>query len=465
MQNTHLIERAFTRAAEAELIGGNALRILCDAAENFPAWLEAIRNARHSILLECYIISDDAVGHEFVQALADRARAGVQVRVLYDWLGSFGSHGMWTSLSGLGAQVRAFNAPRLDDPFGWIVRDHRKTLTVDGCVSFVSGLCISDRWNGKPERGIGPWRDTGIEIRGPAVRALEEAFAQSWDAAGAPLELPATVSSAAGDVNVRVVAGTPMGAGLFRLDHLIAATAEKRLWLTDAYFVGVTPYVRALCAAARDGIDVRLLVPGASDLPLVNRLSRAGYRPLLEAGVRVFEWNGSMLHAKTAVADGHWARVGSTNLNIASWLANYELDVVIEDAAFAARMEEMFERDLGNATEIVLGRRNRVMAAAPNPGKRAAVGSAGRAAAGALSMGSAFGAALTRRRVFEPTEAGTLAGIALAVLLLALIALQWPYAAAVPLFIFCAWAGLALSWRAFKLWRHKGREGARAGPE
>ena len=133
---------------------------------------------------------------------------------------------------------------------------------------------------------------------------------------------------------------------MFRLDSLVAGLARKRLWITDAYFVGVPGYIQALCAAVADGVDVRLLVPGGSDLPLVRPLSRAGYRALLEGGVRVFEWNGSMVHAKTAVADGQWARVGSTNLNIQSWMGNWELDVAIEDTEVGAAMERMFEADL-----------------------------------------------------------------------------------------------------------------------
>ena len=143
----------------------------------------------------------------------------------------------------------------------------------------------------------------------------------------------------AGEVDLRVVATVPNTAGLYRLDQLIAAMARRSLWITDAYFVGVAPYVQALSAAARDGVDVRLLVPGTSDIPAVAAVSRAGYRPLLEAGVRVFEWNGSMLHAKTAVADGRWARVGSSNLNLSSWIGNCELDIAIEDQAFARGME------------------------------------------------------------------------------------------------------------------------------
>ena len=145
---------------------------------------------------------------------------------------------------------------------------------------------------------------------------------------------------------MRVIAGAPNATGTYRLDLVIASLAHQRLWLTDAYFVGTSAYVQALAAAARDGVDVRLLVPGASDIPALSPLSRAGYRALLEAGVRVFEWNGTMLHAKTAVADGFWARVGSTNLNIASWMGNYELDVAIEDRHFAEAMATQYDADL-----------------------------------------------------------------------------------------------------------------------
>ncbi len=244
-------------------------------------------------------------------------------------------------------------------------RDHRKTIAIDGRVGFVTGVCISAAWRGDPARLLEPWRDTGIEIRGPAVAELEEAFAEVWRACGGAalakkdMTAPGDIARA-GDVAVRVIAGTPSAAGVFRLDQLIASAARDYLWLTDAYFVGLSPYVQALCAAARDGVDVRLLVPGASDIAALQPLSRAGYRPLLAAGVRVFEWNGTMLHAKTAVADGLWARVGSTNLNFASWIQNWELDVAIEDRGFAAEMAAMYEEDLRRATEIVLTRRNRV---------------------------------------------------------------------------------------------------------
>jgi cardiolipin synthase A/B len=225
------------------------------------------------------------------------------------------------------------------------------------------------------------------------VAEIERAFGRVWTLIGDPLpdSDPASASEPRGEVSLRIVATEPATTGMLRLDQLVAALARKRLWLSDAYFAGTTSYVQALRAAAQDGVDVRLLVPGASDIPMLQPLSRAGYRTLLEAGVRVFEWNGTMMHAKTAVADGHWARIGSTNLNIASWLGNCELDAVIEDEAFAARMEETFERDLTNATEVVLDRGRKVRSSVPARATRGLVargsGSAKRATAGAVRLG------------------------------------------------------------------------------
>jgi cardiolipin synthase len=360
--------------------------------------------------------------------------------------------------------VRVFNPPRLDSPIGWLTRDHRKSIAVDGRVGFVSGLCVSARWLGDPARKLDAWRDTGVEIHGPAVAEIERAFAQVWGVCGGdPIDeaelTPADAIADAGDVSLRVIATVPNSGGLLRLDQLIAAAAEERLWLTDAYFVGVTPYVQALCAAARDDVDVRLLVPGASDLPVVSGISRAAYRSLLEGGVRVFEWNGSMLHAKSAVADGRWTRVGSTNLNIASWLTNYELDVAIEDERLGAGMAAIYEQDLGNATEIVLGKRYRVRASlarsAPRHGRRVLSGSAGRAAAGAMGVGAAVGAALTSRRSLGPAEANLLGVVALILIALAVLAVLWPPALAYPIAVIAAWAAIVMLVRARRLWRER----------
>lgn len=453
-----LANQAFSRAAGAPLIDGNSVRLLKDAKENYPAWLDAIAAAKRYIHFESYIIHEDEAGWTFAEALMKKAREGVRVRLVYDWMGAVGktSRSFWKALRGAGVEVRCYNAPRWDSPFGWLSRDHRKTITVDGEIGFVTGLCVGRMWVGIPEKRIEPWRDTGVEVRGPSVAHIERAFANVWNMIGDALppdeiarrdKLPQT-----GGVSLRVVASEPASAVMFRVDQLVATLATERLWLTDAYYAGTTLYVQALRAAAKDGVDVRLLVPHASDIPFLKPLSRAGYRPLLEAGVRVFEWNGTMLHAKTAVADGHWARVGSTNLNFASWFGNLELDVVIEDTKFAAEMEECYLRDLENATEIVLDAKHRLRA--PERGRRprpVMTSSGGRAAAGALRIGNAVGAAFTNRRVLEPVEARLI--LLTGVLLFAASALVWffPKALSYPLSVILAWISIALIYKAYKL--------------
>jgi cardiolipin synthase len=449
-------DQLFSRTAGAPLVRGNAVRLLRDAAENYPAWLAAIRSARRSVHFENYILHDDDAGQRFATAFLEKARDGVPVRVVYDWFGTLGkaSAAFWRRLREGGVDVRCYNPPRLDQPLGWIGRDHRKCLVVDGQVAFVTGLCVGRMWEGAPERGLPGWRDTGVEVRGPAVAEVAHAFADTWAATGAPLppdEVAGPELPAEGDLDLRIVASTPGTAGLYRLDPLVASLARRTLWLTDAYFAGTSGYVQALRSAAQDGVDVRLLVPGAgSDVPMMQAVSRAGYRALLEAGIRVFEWNGPMLHAKTAVADARWARVGSTNLNLASWLGNRELDVVVENAAFGGRMAEMFQDDIGNATEIVLHRWARVRTAGGVrvPRVRGAGGSATRTAAGALRIGNALGSVLAARRVHGPAERWLMAEGGLLLAALAGVGFVWPRLLAWPLAAFGLWLGLALLARA-----------------
>ncbi len=478
MPDPELLEQALTRAAGAPLVAGNCVRLLQDARENYPAWLEALASAERTIFFENFMFCEDEIGRQFQGALAAKAREGVRVRVIYDWLGCFGraSARYWRALREAGAEVRCFNPPRLTAPFGALHRDHRKMLAVDGRVGFVTGLCIGQRWAGDASRGIAPWRDTGIEVRGPALHDIEQAFAQAWGATGAPLPPEEQVEreriAPAGTVSMRIVASAPGLAAVLRIDQLIAAAARRTLWLTDAYFAGIPPYVQALHSAARDGVDVRLLVPGASDLPVLRPLSQAGYRPLLEAGVRVFEWKGSMLHAKTAVADGRWARIGSSNLNVASWMGNFELDAVVEDEAVAAEMEQMYLADLDRSTEIVLQRKRRFRAVPYRRRQRVRLGgdsgraplgehrgSASRAAAGALRIGRTVGAALTEQRVLAPTEARLVAGFALALLVLAAVIVLWPLVAAVPAGALLIWASLALFAKALALRRERRQRG------
>jgi cardiolipin synthase len=454
----------FSRASGAPLREGNRVTLLKDASENYPAWLAAIAGARQTIDFEMYIIHDDEQGQIFADALLRKAAEGVQVRLLYDWLGGVGkaSRGFWNRLRTGGIDVRCYNPPRFDRPLGWLSRDHRKTIVIDGTIAFVTGLCVGRMWVGDAARRIDPWRDTGVELYGPAVADVEAAFGEAWVAAGGTLSdthargAPPSV----GDVSLRIVTTVPNTASLFRVDQLVAAMARRTLWLTDAYYAGTAAYVEALRAAAQDEVDVRLLVPGASDIPLIRPFSRAGYRPLLEAGVRVFEWNGSMIHAKTAVADGRWARVGSTNLNIASWLGNRELDVIVEDDRFAREMEDMFLQDLRNATEVVL-QRNRVRAPGAPARRRGPAtsggGSGGRVAAGAVRVGNTVAAAVTSTRVLEPVEANIalMGGAILTVI--AVLAFIYPRGIAYPLGVLAGWLAAAILYRGIELYRNARR--------
>jgi cardiolipin synthase A/B len=460
-----LAEQAFSRTAGTRLVSGNRVQLLINADQNYPAWLAAIASAREHVHFESYIIHEDSAGLEFADALIAKAQQGVRVRLIYDWMGAIGktSRKFWSRLRTAGVEVRCYNPPHFDSPLGWLSRDHRKMLAVDGEVGFICGLCVGRMWVGEPEKNIDPWRDTGIEVRGPALADVERAFAEVWAMIGEPIpenELNDMITpSAEGDVSVRIVATVPAIGGLFRLDQLVAAIARRRLWLTDAYYAGTAPYVQALRAAAKDGVDVRLLVPNATDIPLLRLVSRSGYRPLLEAGIRVFEWNGTMIHAKTAVADGRWARVGSTNLNIASWLGNCELDAVIEDAEFARQMEEQYIADLSNATEVVLDARSRVSAPGEphrrTPAATSGGGSSGRAAAGAVRIGNAVGAAFSNRRVLQPAEARLILVAGLLLLGIAALLSLLPRLAAYALTTIFCWIGTALVYRACKLYRKR----------
>lgn len=453
------MERAFARIADSDLRLGNTVTLLRDSRENYPAWIEAIRSAERVIHFENFIIADDETGQRFSEALMERARAGVKVRVLYDWLGSSfrALPPFWRRMREAGVEARVFNPPRLTDPF-WIRRNHRKLITVDGRIGFVSGLCISDSWvGGKTSE---PWRDTGISLEGPVVADLDAAFAESWVLSGMrPIPkstLPdADKIPAAGSTAARLISGEPGMLRTYRVDQFIAATAQRNLWLTDAYFVATTSYVQALGEAARDGVDVRILVPGSSDVPALQPIVRAGYRSLIEAGIRVFEWNGSMLHAKTAVADGRWSRVGSTNLNLASWATNWELDVVVEDTAFAEAMEAMYLEDLANATEIVPGwqsRRRQAKNMRSKRERRFKRGGVRRLAAGALALSSSIGKAMGSRSL-TATEASSIAIIGTALLALAALVTVFPVLIISPIVIGLVWFGLALLIRAFRLKR------------
>ncbi len=362
-----VVDRAMDRATGSRPIPGNRVTLLFDGPEIFPEMLRRIAAAERWIHLDSYIFRSDETGRMFAEALLERASAGVAVRVLTDWVGSITTRRkFWRKLRAAGIAVRAFNPPRLVRLRRNLVRDHRKVLVVDGTQAVVGGHCIGNEWTGNPAKNRQPWRETACAVDGPAARAVDQAFARLWRVTGAGLpdgEL-ATDVPATGDSAVRVIEGEPGGVRTSRATELLLNGAEQRVWVTDAYFIAPRGIYQALMDAASDGVDVRLLMPGTSDLSHVQNLTRIGYGDLLRAGVRIFEWRGPMLHAKTIVTDSRWVRIGSTNLNVSSLLANYELDVLIDNGRLGLAMEAQFRRDLEHSTEIQLsvrrkGRRNR----------------------------------------------------------------------------------------------------------
>lgn len=346
---------AINRAAGGRPVPGNQVHLLIDGPNTYRAMLDVISSATRWVHFENYIIRSDAAGWRFAELLAARAREGIQVRVLYDWLGSFAtSRGFWGYLRKAGVEVRAFHPPQLVDAVTNISRNHRKLVVADGSRAVLGGLCIGCEWTGEGKAGGQPWRDTAVEIYGPAAAVLDQTFGAVWQITGAkvPSEQLAGAVEPQGEAGVRVISGEPGRERAYRVIELLAAGAVERLWITDAYLLAPPRLFQALRDCARDGVDVRLLVPGSSDLPLIRNLSRIGYRDLLHSGVRIYEWDGPMLHAKTIVCDDRWVRIGSSNLNPSSLLGNYELDVLVEDAVLAEAMEAQFRRDVARSREV-----------------------------------------------------------------------------------------------------------------
>jgi len=346
--------------AFAELtVGAHRLALLKDGGETFPAMLAAIAGARRAICFETYIFRSDRTGARFAEALAERARAGVEVSFLYDAWGSSVSSATLSLLHAAGVRTLAFH------PLAFIGqrrafigrmtrRDHKKTLVVDSEVGFTGGINICDDYG--PLDGPG-WRDTHLRIEGPAVGELEGFFLHTWRRGGGEPVDPALHVGPTRRVDPAVTVLTSdqhRGRMSIREAYRRAITqARERILLTNAYFLPEIRLLRALIAAARRGVDVRVMVPGTTDVPAVLYASRSIYELLLDGGVRMFEWKGRVLHAKTAVIDGHWSTVGSSNLDLQSLRHNLEVNAMIDDRGFAGALEAMFTEDLGHCEEIV----------------------------------------------------------------------------------------------------------------
>lgn len=365
----HSFARALWRIAAADVSSGNQVRLLRDGPQTFETMLAMIEGARQSVELEMYIFRDDEVGHRFAKVLADASARGVRARVLVDWVGMRGtSRRFFSQLRSAGVEVRIFNPPGFRRWGGLVPRDHRKLLVVDDGVGLTGGIGIGVEWKrGLVRKQRSPWRETCVRIGGRAAEDMARAFHGMWlraEGKGPTREArqlvrvvrgPSEADASRGGALVGIIEGEPGRFRVGRAFHLQAAAAQERIWIASAYFVPSFAEIDALSGAARDGVDVRVLVPSSTDHPFIRGLTRGFYERMLRNGVRVFEWQGEMMHAKTTVVDSRWVRVGSTDFNPLGVAINFELDAMIEDQQTGAEAEAMFLEDLERSREILKG--------------------------------------------------------------------------------------------------------------
>lgn len=345
------------------LIIGNKVTLLQDGAATYPAMLAAIRQAQDHVNMESYIIEDDEVGRQFADLLLEKQSAGVQVNVIYDSIGGFNTPGaFFERLRAAGIAVLEFNPV---NPFAgktrWLLnnRDHRKLLVVDGRIAFIGGINISSVYSsgsiihrpGKAPTAAVPWRDTDLQLEGPVVAEFQKLFIETWDKQrGEPLAARDYFPplKAEGKDIVRAIGSTPDDPYSLIYLALISAigNAERQVQLTNAYFVPDPRLIQSLTEAARRGVDVQLILPGHTDSSITFHAGRSHYSTLLEAGVKIHERQGALLHAKTAIIDGVWSCLGSSNLDWRSFLDNDEINAVVLGREFAAQMQAMFAKDI-----------------------------------------------------------------------------------------------------------------------
>ncbi len=365
------LERLMQNISKEPLYRDNDVRLLIDGPDTYAAMLGAIAAAQDHINLETYIFNDDEAGQRFAEALIAKSREGVKVRVIFDSLGSRASDSaFFERMKEAGIGLVEFNPVNpLDggNPLAINIRDHRKILVVDGRVAFTGGINIDRSYSSssgirrrtRREKAGAGWRDTHIQVRGPAVAGFQKLFLKNWaegkgegvvdeqryfpEPRSEGTQLVRVLSAVGGDDKIspiRIAYGAAMEA------------ASDRIWITQSYFGPDPEFLETMQAAARRGVDVRIIVTGVSDAPLLLHVSRSGYGELLEAGVRIYESSDTMLHAKTAVIDGVWSTVGSSNLDYRSFIHNHEVNAVVVGRDFGKAMDALFRSDVERSTAI-----------------------------------------------------------------------------------------------------------------
>jgi cardiolipin synthase len=352
------------------LVIGNKVRLLIDGPATYDAMFEAIASARDHINLETYILEEDEVGQKFANLLLQKQSQGVQINIIYDSVGAISTSAVFfEKLKSQGINVCEFNPvnPFKGNIFALNNRDHRKMLVVDGKTGFAGGINISRVYSSgsgifrkRPNVDTnGSWRDTHIEVGGPAVKNLQELFLDTWGKQSCPMlankeYYPALTKQ--GDTVTRTIGSSPdVPLNMIYIELMSAIShAERSVHITMAYFVPDPQLIDAIKQAVKRGVDVKLLLPGFSDYWITFQAGRSYYKELLEAGVKIYERRDSLLHAKTAVIDNVWSTVGSSNMDLRSFLHNDEINVVVLGSEFAQEMQTMFSADLAEATPIDL---------------------------------------------------------------------------------------------------------------
>jgi cardiolipin synthase len=342
------------------LLQGNSVEILRNGVQIFPSMLAAIRAAQKTINLEFYIYWDGEIARQFAEALAERARAGVAVKIILDAVGS-------SQMSQLLIDFMHRNGIDLEwyHPLRWYTisrfnhRTHRKLMVVDGTVGFSGGVGIADVWLGDAD-SKDHWRETVVRVEGPVVMQMQFAFMDNWVKSRGELltgldYFPQVAPL--GNHCTQVIKSSPSeGSSAVKLLYIVSiVSATKSIYISNAYFVPDRDTLRALEGAVRRGVDVRVIVPGEiTDVPIVREASRMHYDLMLRRGIRIFEFQPTMMHAKTMVVDGIWSTVGSSNFDERSFRLNDEVNVNIYSEEIAQQMEAMFFQDLARSEEITL---------------------------------------------------------------------------------------------------------------